>query len=167
MPSSKRLLSEQDRQVSELRLFWSKVEVLATGCWEWRGKLNADGYGYILVGSRSDQSRKYVFAHRFAFERFRGSIPAGEEIDHLCKHRSCVNPTHLQSLSHLENVRRSGAAEAHRQQMRARTQCRNGHDYNQSNVYLYRGKRYCRACRKKSELKRQRRRIARTTQKPQ
>lgn len=61
----------------------------STGCWNWQGGINSNGYGvYHLNG-------KLVTAHRLVYERERGSIPDGLELDHECKNRRCVNPDHL------------------------------------------------------------------------
>lgn len=72
----------------------------STGCWEWTGQLE-DGYGRVPV-SRG----KYASAHRSAYEIWKGSIPAELELDHLCRNRRCINPDHLEPVTHQENVRR-------------------------------------------------------------
>ena len=59
-----------------------------------------DGYGLKRDGD------KMVTAHRYVYEKEVGQIPLGLELDHKCKNRSCVNPTHLEPVSHAENVRR-------------------------------------------------------------
>ncbi|WP_397517792.1 HNH endonuclease signature motif containing protein [Rhodococcus oxybenzonivorans] len=45
-------------------------------------------------------------AHRAAYEAFRGSIPDGMTLDHLCERRSCVNPWHTEPVTNRENIRR-------------------------------------------------------------
>lgn len=78
------------------------VEVTATGCWRWLGHCLSSGYG--RVGARG------ILAHRLAYEELVGPIPDGLEIDHLCRNRGCVNPAHLEPVTHVENLRRAHLA---------------------------------------------------------
>lgn len=67
------------------------------GCWYWNKGLDKDGYGSIKV-----EDIKYR-AHRWSYQEFKGDIPPGIEIDHECRHRSCVNPDHLRLATNKEN----------------------------------------------------------------
>ncbi len=123
--------------------FWSKVDKNGPvykdrgPCWLWTA--NIDRYGYARF-NRSDK------AHRFAYERLIGPIPAGLEPDHLCATRRCVNPAHLELVTHAENVRRSdmhwnnGNA--------AKTHCKQGHPYDDANTYRTGARRECRECKR-------------------
>lgn len=71
-----------------------------TPCWIWTGTLRS-GYGVALIGGKRTRM------HRWYFERARGKIPAGLEPDHLCHQKDCVNPDHMEAVSHAQNVRRS------------------------------------------------------------
>lgn len=71
-----------------------------TLCWVWRRSTNNTGYGSASVNGRS------VMAHRHYYITRVGEIGPGLELDHLCRVRSCVNPDHMEPVTHAENVRR-------------------------------------------------------------
>jgi hypothetical protein len=71
-----------------------------TDCWIWPYSLNKDGYGHL------QKNKKLTGAHKLIFEFINGNIPDKTELDHLCKNKSCVNPSHLEPVSHAENCRR-------------------------------------------------------------
>ncbi|HEY7824270.1 MAG TPA: HNH endonuclease signature motif containing protein [Acidimicrobiia bacterium] len=82
--------------------FWNKVD--ASGdCWEWIGATAGNGYGKINVKGRDHYPE---FAHRVGWELLVGPIPDGLVIDHLCRNTLCVNPDHLEPVTHKVNVRR-------------------------------------------------------------
>ena len=78
----------------------SEYRVNQSGCWVWNGTRYTNGYG------RKSQNGTSVRAHRVYYEKFKGPIPDGLQIDHLCRVRLCVNPTHLEAVTHEENGRR-------------------------------------------------------------
>jgi hypothetical protein len=62
-----------------------------------------------------------TLAHRFAYEQLHGPVPAGLQLDHLCRNRACVNPDHLEAVTQLVNIRRAADyARAHRPADRGR-----------------------------------------------
>jgi hypothetical protein len=72
-------------------------------CWPWRGVRTMHGYGSVTLDGRA------VVAHRASYETFVGPIPEGLEIDHLCRVRECVNPEHLEPVTHEVNMQRAHA----------------------------------------------------------
>lgn len=119
-----------------------------TGCWLWTAYTNCDGYGYFRLNSKTT-----VTAHSMSYTLANGPIQDGLEIDHLCRVRSCVNPDHLEAVSHTENVRRGLAGEvAKRTHTKNHTHCPAGHKYNAKNTYIYSKRPHvkeCRICRRK------------------
>jgi hypothetical protein len=125
---------------TEEERFWVYVDKSPlTGCWRWMGYTQPDGYGRF----RSAAGRT-VSAHRFAYEMLVGPIPEGLTIDHLCRIRPCVNPAHLEPVTHRENVLRGETVTAANA---AKTHCAQGHAYDEANTYTdAKGSRHCRSC---------------------
>lgn len=114
-----------------------------SGCWLWLGVIDASGYGRFGIGSHADGSNRMAQAHRVAYELFRGAIPDGMELDHLCRLECCVNPAHLEPVTHRVNCLRGtgqGAINA------TKTHCLRGHEFTPENTIINQGKRYCREC---------------------
>lgn len=76
-------------------------------------------------GVFSDNDR-LIPAHRWAYEREHGPIPEGFEIDHVCRNRACVRPSHLRAVDHRTNVL---AGVGHSAVNARKTQCPKGHEY--------------------------------------
>jgi hypothetical protein len=125
--------------------FWGKVEKTDT-CWVWTAGKNHYGYGSYAVRRGDGWFRAQ--AHRLAYEELVGPIPAGLTVDHICRNRACVNPTHMELVTRGENVLRgTGPSAEHARQ----THCKRGHPFEEPHVYLWRGRRYCRTCQRERE----------------
>lgn len=104
-----------------------------SGCWLWVSSLDEKGYGLLWHNGRT---RK---AHRVGHELLVGPIPKGLELDHLCRVRCCVNPKHLEAVTHAVNMSRGSRA--------SKTKCPKGHIYVGENLYVNsKGQRWCREC---------------------
>jgi hypothetical protein len=78
------------------------------GCWIWTGGTagSTARYGQTQF-RRPDGSYKKKYVHVLAYELYVGLVPTGLEIDHLCRNILCVNPSHLEAVTHKENRRRA------------------------------------------------------------
>lgn len=113
--------------------FWAKTERTEDGCRVWVGVVSRQGYGRFSIKGRSFR------AHRLVYEWAYGPVASELVIDHLCRNRACVNPAHLEAVTHAENVRRGAWAN--------RTHCPQRHEYSPENTYVAKtGWRSCREC---------------------
>lgn len=121
---------------TDLQRFLEKVDT-SGDCWLWTACSQDGGYGRFRAKGETHQ------AHRLAYEHYIGPIPDGLEIDHLCRVRGCVNPAHLEAVTHAENVRRGNSGINNR----SKVKCAQGHDYAGANLWIHpSGKRVCRKC---------------------
>lgn len=142
LPISASLLSPQE-------LFDRKVRkgLAPDDCWLWTGSIDRSGYGKFRTGGRS------WLAHRWAYVTYIGELPDDRVVDHVCHnldracaggcsciHRRCVNPSHLDCVTNLENVKRSHSHNA------GKTHCIRGHEFTPENTRRSNGGRYCIAC---------------------
>lgn len=112
-------------------------------CWLYAQVVSNNGYGSI--------SRQRV--HRVMYEEIVGPIPEGLEIDHLCRIRCCVNPDHLEPVTHAENMRRVLKFPS-----KQKGHCIRGHELTPDNLYMWSNGTYtfrkCKECIKKRYIQR-------------
>lgn len=120
--------------------FFEKVEP-RDGCLVFVGALSSEGYGRFHFEGKLHQ------AHRWILERWFGEpLDPTLDVDHLCRNRACVRPSHLELVSRSENIRRGDIPRLNRERADARTHCANGHEWTPETTYLYKGARHCKAC---------------------
>lgn len=105
-------------------------------CWLWTAYRDSKGYG-------SFDNRR---AHRWAWEAEHGPVPVGLELDHFaCDNRGCVRPTHVRPVTHKQNMERGVRA--------MKTHCPYGHPYDETNTFVYDGRRNCKVCKAERQRK--------------
>jgi hypothetical protein len=126
-----------------------------SGCRIWMNSLRL-GYG------RVSWNGKLHSAHVLSYELAKGKIPDGLEIDHLCRITSCINPDHLEAVTHKENVARSPHGKDGGLRKLAKTHCPSGHPYSGENLVISGtpGYRRCRICHKAAVAKCHEKKIA-------
>lgn len=87
---------------SEIPRWKNKVRTNpVTGCWEWLGYLDRQGYG-VSSNVRVPNTQA---VHRISYTLLVGTIPEGLTLDHVCEVRHCVNPEHLNPCTAIENIK--------------------------------------------------------------
>lgn len=91
-----------------------------SGCWQWIGYTPPPGYGRFTVNGRPKS------AHRVVWELIGNPVDPNLELDHLCKNKACVNPSHLEAVSHAVNTQRRYGIGL----------CKRGHKLTDNNVVM-------------------------------
>lgn len=94
-----RFIDGHNRRKSPI-LYIEEDRGYSTPCWTWQKGKSGKGYGIVYTKKGGEG------AHRAMYKSIKGPIPDGLELDHLCRNTDCVNPSHLEPVTHLENVRR-------------------------------------------------------------
>lgn len=133
--------------------FWAAVDRAEHGCWPWKGSQRRGGYGRVRIAGRD------FAAHRVAYEMEIGAIPEGLELDHLCRNRLCVRPSHLEPVTGQVNTLRGETLAA---ENAAKQRCIHGHEFTPENTYWRgTGHRTCRTCQR--DAMRRKRAVLRAT----
>lgn len=132
--------------MSWVERFWSKVD-RSGDCWEWQASRSTHGYGFF------GRDGKVLYAHRVSYEITNGLIPKGPKRLHVCHHCDnppCVRPDHLflgTASDNLNDAYRKGRIDL---PVWHQTECKRGHPLFGENLYLCRGIRCCRECRREA-----------------
>jgi hypothetical protein len=133
--------------LSEMSRFMQYVDPgIGSGCWLWKGNRNRLDYGMFQFRGRNRG------AHQVSYVLFMGEVPAGKIVHHRCEVPACVNPDHLEALTHREHILLHGG---HVAKYMTQTTCKNGHPLSGDNLWVDPkwGYRRCRACIRASWLR--------------
>jgi len=112
-------------------------------CWNWKLWISPLGYGQISFKDKTE------LVHRVSFQVFIGKIKKNLEINHICRNRKCINPEHLETVSHRENLLKGDTIAAKNDQ---KTHCLNGHKFTPENTCINpSGERSCRICKNRRQ----------------
>lgn len=107
-------------------------------CWIWTGAVESQGYGRFCLHGKT------IYAHRASFILHNSVIPDGMQIDHLCRNRRCVNPSHLEIVTQKENILRGESPTAKHARQAV---CIRGHELSGKNLRIApNGARKCKTC---------------------
>lgn len=128
----------------EKRIFERFDKSSGDECWIWKGYVNPKGYG-SLRKNLGPGVNTTTLAHRAVYEMMVGKIPETLQLDHLCRNRSCVNPSHLEPVTAKENVLRGIGISA---KNKRKTHCKRNHEFTPENsVPTFNGKTWGKQCR--------------------
>lgn len=115
------------------------------GCMNWLGSVDRNGYGRF--GMNNGLGPTVWNAHRAAWLCWIGEPTPGLELDHICRNRRCVRPSHLREVTRQGNLLAPGSLSVAAKRA-AVTHCPRGHEYTPENTRIKKsnGTRQCRAC---------------------
>ena len=129
-------------QGGQLAKLLPKIKIAPDGCWNWQGTLEENNYGRVWFRGKT------IAAHRAVWIASGHELADDLELDHLCRNHSCVNPAHLEPITHDENIRRKALAQTH---------CKHGHPLSGENLIVTNRQRQCRECRRRWSREREQR----------
>lgn len=117
--------------------FWSKVNKTST-CWIWTAAVRGKGYGHLWVNDKTES------AHRISLRLHGIAVPDELLVDHMCRNKLCVNPSHLRLVTaRINSIENSVGPTARKA---AQTHCKCGHALSGENLVIKSGRRGCRIC---------------------
>jgi hypothetical protein len=143
------LADPADREIFSRFITMVSPTQTSTGCQEWTGYCEQNGYGLIKIDGRQRKATRWILGIA------RGRPLGRDECAlHHCDNPPCVNLDHLYVGDQLQNIRdmndRGRARQPYTELLAARTHCPQGHPYDEVNTYIPpQGGRHCRACRRR------------------
>jgi hypothetical protein len=121
------------------KVFRKNFIISKDNCWEWKGQIHkGTGYGRFRANWVN------WLAHRFSYIFYKGNIPEGLIIHHICQNKKCVNPEHLEIVTLREHTFKKGSFAYKNHNA---IYCIRGHSFTNENTYLTPdGRRQCKIC---------------------
>jgi hypothetical protein len=147
---------KNDMLLTELE-FWTLVAKYVifprySTCWIWTGLLSHDGYARITLWRNGKHVHRYT--HREIYRLRKKFKDDSKGLDHTCRNRACVRPSHVVEATNRENLLAPGSLSLAKKN-HVKTHCAHGHEYTQENTYLRpKGGRGCRECMRIKDRKR-------------
>ena len=113
-----------------------------SGCWLWLGGVHftRGGGPYGAIGNERGFKPVMLSAHRAAYQLYKGDIPVNFDVDHTCQNTLCVNPEHLQAITHQNHAQLTW-------NRIKKGECKRGHKMTASNTWVGKtGAKQCRLC---------------------
>jgi hypothetical protein len=85
--------------MNEASRLYKRIQISESGCWDWMGSINGNGYGTMAAWGKSEG------VHRVMWIITKGSIPEGKRVLHRCDNRRCCNPKHLRLGTQSDNIK--------------------------------------------------------------
>lgn len=127
------------------------IEITATGCWEWQGVRQVQGYGRLKIKS------KKMLVHREVYKKVHNvALTTKELVCHSCDNPSCCNPDHLWLGTHQDNAQDMIQKGRYKNGSMLKTHCKHGHEFTPSNSYVPKDgkRRQCKTCRRRIDTNR-------------
>lgn len=131
-------------QIPPEKIF-AQIQKTENGCWLWTGRIITYGYPIIFKPRTIDHKKSSILVHRWIYQQYKGQIPKGFDVHHVCNNKVCVNPNHLEALDRNTHLKKGNSPSTVNSK---KTHCNRGHSLDNAYIEKPNGKRHCIICRR-------------------